>query len=291
MAWYPGAERREVQPESDDQPAIDPDQFILHSIAAPWTPERIGEYWRDSTNLESHFGVGYDGRAAQYIGTETRADANASANRRSNGHGAVSVETASDLQHTDPWTLEQVETLISIGVWLHHRHGIPLRICRTWDDPGYGYHRLHPEWSLGGTACPGDARVRQFHEVIFPAIVAQATGQTPTPNASQEDTDMTPEDLINAKMPTYATLPGGYLPTVGEVWNGMKTADAQISALANQLTATTAAITALTKLVSQAHTLDVAAVGAAVQAAVEEALATSTVAVAVTVHDSTTPKG
>src|SRR5690606_16592849 len=142
MAWFSGATKMELQPESDAQPAIKPTQFIVHSIVAPWTARRTYEYWRDSTNLESHFGLGYDGDLAQYIGTETRADANASANRRADGTGAVSIETASNTQASDPWTDAQVEKLIAVGAWMHTHHGVPLRICRSHSDPGYGYHSL-----------------------------------------------------------------------------------------------------------------------------------------------------
>lgn len=195
MAWCPFAKRLELQPESDDQPAIRPTQFIMHSIAAPWDEERIYEYWRDSTNLESHFGLDYDGSMGQFVGTETRADANYAANRRPDGTGAVSIETASNLKHTDPWTDAQVEMLIRLGVWLHQRHPeIPLRICRTASDPGYGYHRLHADWSTGGTDCPGDARVAQFKTVVFPGIVARATGTAPN-----EEDDMTPEQATQLK--------------------------------------------------------------------------------------------
>jgi len=181
MAWCPFAKKLELQPESNDQAAIRPTQFIMHSIAAPWDEQRIYEYWRDSTNLESHFGLDYDGSLGQFIGTETKADANYRANLRPDGTGAVSIETASNLKHTDPWTPEQVETLIRLGVWLHEKHGIPLRICPTASASGYGYHRLFSDWSTGGTACPGDARVKQFKEVVFPGIVARATGKTPAP--------------------------------------------------------------------------------------------------------------
>ncbi|MGW2203427.1 peptidoglycan recognition protein family protein [Streptomyces sp. NPDC001774] len=191
MTWFPGATRYELQPESDDQPAIRPTQFIVHSIIAPWTAKRTYEYWRDSTNLESHFGLGYEGDLGQFIGTETRADANYLANRRADGTGAVSIETASNTSGTDPWTAAQVEQLIELGTWLHHQHGIPLRLCPEWDAPGYGYHRLHPEWAKDGTNCPGDARVKQFKEVVFPGIVARATGKTTPP---QED-DMDPVDV------------------------------------------------------------------------------------------------
>jgi hypothetical protein len=183
MAWYSGATKYELQPESDAQPAIRPTQFIVHSIIAPWTAKRVYEYWRDSTSLESHFGLGYEGDLGQFIGTETRADANAGANRRADGTGAVSIETASNLQGSDPWTDLQVEAMIRLGVWLHQQHGIPLRICRTHDDPGFGYHSLFSQWSTSGTACPGAARIKQFKEVVFPGIVARANG----PSTPQED--------------------------------------------------------------------------------------------------------
>ncbi|MEU1122122.1 N-acetylmuramoyl-L-alanine amidase [Streptomyces sp. NPDC005899] len=192
MAWYPGAKKYELQPESDSQPAIRPTQFIVHSIIAPWTAKRTYEYWRDSTNLESHFGLSYEGDLGQFIGTETRADANYQANRRSDGTGAVSIETASNTKGTDPWTDAQVEELIKLGVWLHQRHSIPLRICRTHSDPGFGYHRLHSQWAASGTSCPGDARVKQFKERVFPGIVARANGKT-TPTTTppkQEEPDV-----------------------------------------------------------------------------------------------------
>lgn len=186
MAWYPGAIKLELQPESDQQAAIKPTQFIMHSIAAPWDEKRIYEYWRDSTNLESHFGLDFDGSLGQFIGTQTKADANYRANLRSDGTGAVSIETASNLEHSDPWTPAQIEELIKVGVWLHQQHAIPLRVCRTWTDPGFGYHALFPEWSVSGTACPGAARIRQFKEAVFPGIVARANGST-------EEEDMTPD--------------------------------------------------------------------------------------------------
>lgn len=176
MAWYPGAKRMELLPESDSQEAIKPTQLIVHSIVAAWTARRTYEFWRDSTTLESHFGVGYAvGDIAQYIGTETRADANYRANRRTDGTGAISVETASNSTATDPWNASQLEELIDLGVWVHKTHAVPLRICRTHSDPGFGFHSMFPEWSLNGTACPGPARIKQFREVVFPAIVARAT--------------------------------------------------------------------------------------------------------------------
>lgn len=215
MSWCPFATKMELQPESDSQPAIIPDQFIFHSIAAPWTPVRIFQYWRDSTNLESHFGLGYDGALGQFLGTQTRADANYNANRRANGHGAISLESASNLDHTDPWTDAQLDALVHVGIWAHQEHGIPLRKCRSWDDPGYGYHRMFPEWSTGGTACPGDARVQQFHDVVFPRIAA---GDVPTPPPQESDVTITSKNTANALDVPLALSPDA---DNNEVWTGL----------------------------------------------------------------------
>jgi hypothetical protein len=302
----------ELQPESDSQPAIVPTQFIVHSIAAPWTPQRIYEYWRDSTNLESHFGLGFDGALGQYIGTQTRADANMHANLRPDGTGAVSCESASNLQHTDPWTDAQVEALIRLGVWLHQQHGLPLRICRSWDDPGYGYHRLFPQWSDGGTACPGDARVQQFHDLVFPGIVARAAGTAPAPTSPapapaptpvQEDDVITPADLqaigsavANSQYPRYDDkgthvsdaplylLVGGFDLAVQRHDRALATIQARQAAQD----------AVLATLLDGVHGLDGAAVvarlSAAVDTAVHDALS-SGVTLQVAVTGTATPKG
>jgi len=268
MAWYPGATKMELQPESDAQPAIKPTQFILHSIVAPWTPQRTYEYWRDSTNLESHFGLGYDGSLGQFIGTETRADANAAANRRADGTGAVSLESASNLEASDPWTAAQVESLIRLGVWLHETHGIPLRICRTADDPGYGYHRLFTAWNPDGHACPGDARVKQFKEVVFPGIVARATGQT-----SEEDDMPTAAEVAKAVLTLDGVISVPGAPATNPTWTLASTQTEilkRIDAVRTAEAAQTAAITKLAALVGTG--VDTAAVVAAVKAAIAEAV-------------------
>ncbi|MER7905366.1 N-acetylmuramoyl-L-alanine amidase [Streptomyces sp. NPDC095614] len=273
MAWYPRATKWELQPESDSQPAIRPTQFIVHSIIAPWTAKRVYEYWRDSTNLESHFGLGYAGDLGQFIGTETRADANAGANRRPNGTGAVSIETASNLQGSDPWTDEQVEELIRLGVWLHQTHDIPLRICRTHDDPGMGWHSLFPQWSTSGTACPGKARIAQFKTVVFPGIVARATGKT----TDEEDpmAGMTKQDIYDAVWKTDAIGAPADAPDskTNKTWQAqsiLKDVQVRVRRLDATVTAQSAAITALAGQIGKGA--DTATVVAAVQKAIADAV-------------------
>lgn len=264
MAWYSGAVKMELQPESDSQQAIRPTQFIVHSIVAPWTARRTYEFWRDSTNLESHFAVDYEGTIGQFIGTHTRADANAGANRRADGTGAVSAETASNTEGSDPWNAKQVEDLIAIGVWLHQEHGIPLRICRTHSDPGFGYHSMFPQWSTSGTSCPGAARIKQFREVVFPGIVARATGTT------EEDDMPTPQEYAKAVWDHRLAS-----PTAAKGTDPTRTAgvflsygDAHHAQLVALLGAQTAAITAL----ASGGGLNAAEIQAAATAGAEEAL-------------------
>ncbi|MFE7754330.1 N-acetylmuramoyl-L-alanine amidase [Streptomyces sp. NPDC057429] len=274
MAWYPGAVKMELQPESDAQPAIRPTQFIVHSIVAPWTARRTYEFWRDSTNLESHFGVDYEGAVGQYIGTETRADANAGANRRSDGTGAVSAETASNTSGSDPWNAKQVEDLIAIGAWLHRQHGIPLRICRSHSDPGFGYHSMFSQWSTSGTACPGAARIRQFKELVFPGIVARATGKT-EPTEEDPMAGITKQDIFEAVWRTDAiTAPADAADaktnTKWQAQSILRDLQARVRSMDKRLAAQTAAITALAKLAGQGA--DTAAIVAAVQQAISDAV-------------------
>lgn len=201
MAKYPGAKWDPI-PENGTQDTINPTQFIVHSVIAPWTADRIGEYWRDSTNLESHFGLGYAGDLNQYIDTTVRADANASANVR-----AVSIETASNTSGTDPWTAAQLEKLVQLGVWLNSTHGIPAKLPTTWNGTGMGYHRLYASWSTSGTACPGDARVKQFTDYVLPEINRRLN---PPPPPEEEVIE-----VLNSANPIDVVLSpvgGAYLP-------------------------------------------------------------------------------
>lgn len=270
MAWYPGATRMELQPESDSQPAIRPTQFIVHSIVAPWTPQRTYEYWRDSTNLESHFGLGYDGSLGQFIGTETRADANASANLRPDGTGAISIETASNLHASDEWTDEQVEKLIRVGVWAHQHpaHAIPLRLCRSADDPGFGWHAQYNAWNPNGHACPGSARITQFKNVVFPGIVARATGTT-------EEDDMPTTDEIAKAVWGYKldspTAPAG-TDAARTAGTFLRFTDAKHAAATAQIGALQGAVAALTTAVGSAGDITAEQVQAAAEAGANAAL-------------------
>lgn len=206
-------------PENTTQPRITPTQFILHSAAAPWSPKRLRDFWNEpGVNTESHFGVGYDGEAGQFVDTHVRADANASANNR-----AISVESASDTESSDPWTPRQVDTLVGIMVWAHRTHGIPAHVCQSDTDPGFGIHRMFRKWSLDGTECPGNARARQFTDTVFPQFLESLEG-TPVSaipavelaNLSYGQTNGDVADLQRALLEKGEKIPAGVTGYYGD---------------------------------------------------------------------------
>lgn len=194
MARYPEAAWHRCPGQ---EPKIRPTQLIYHTAVMR---DLIGlrNYFCSgrSGGIESHFGVGgrwgtspdQDGQVEQWRDTEEQADANRTANRRPDGTGAISVETCDNApqlpSQIEPWTPKQVAALIRLGRWAHEHHGIPLRICRSPDDPGFGWHALWdntrfeyadgstPWTPAAGKVCPGPARIEQLKTIVFPAIFA-----------------------------------------------------------------------------------------------------------------------
>jgi hypothetical protein len=194
MARYPGAAWHRCP---GSEPAIRPTQLIYHTAVMR---DLVGlrNYFCSgrSGGIESHFGVGgrwgdslaQDGAVEQWRDSEEQADANRSANRRPDGTGAISVETCDNAPQRpadiEPWTPKQLAALVRLGIWAHERHGIPLRICRSPDDPGYGWHAMWdntgfeladgstPWTPSAGKVCPGPARIHQLKTIVFPAIFA-----------------------------------------------------------------------------------------------------------------------
>lgn len=189
MAWFPGAVRRPL-PENETQPALVPTQLIFHTAVGERSPRDT--FNRPGCGKESHGWTGRD-RVEQYVTTDRTADAQWAGNRH-----AISWESA-DNGHPDrdPWTPYQIEQNAQVAAWANRTHGIPLRACRSWDDPGIGYHRQFKEWNKSNHSCPGNARVKQIPQIIARArqIVEAAAPTTP-----QEDDDMPLSDQDVARV-------------------------------------------------------------------------------------------
>jgi N-acetylmuramoyl-L-alanine amidase-like protein len=115
---------------------------IHHSIVG--SAEGAFQYFAGATALESTFIVKKSGYFWQCMSLGEQADANFRANAF-----AGSIETE-DNGHpdTDPWTPAQLDTLVWLSLEMRRlRPLIAHRKCRTWEDPGIGYHTLFPsQW-------------------------------------------------------------------------------------------------------------------------------------------------
>ncbi len=176
MARCPFAEVR-LLPESSEQPRITPTQIISHTMAGTLAGT---DSWfrRRDVNVETHFGIGRDGRIYQWMDTTVRADGNYKANRRPDGTGAISIETEG--YPSEPWTREQIDALVKLHVWLMQTHtSIGRRICRTHADPGLGYHTMFGApgpWTPVAKDCPGKKRIQQWRETVVPRVLEALDG-------------------------------------------------------------------------------------------------------------------
>lgn len=150
------------------------DQVILHSLGNAYNFESgVSGLLSGGNELESHYVVRQDGYIVQLVPENMRAEANYGANRRANGHGAISIETDSSVSATEPWTDAQCAALIELVAGICDRHNIPVRLCPAWDQPGIGWHIMFGSpgpWTPARKVCPGPARIRQVADVILPGV-------------------------------------------------------------------------------------------------------------------------
>lgn len=124
----------------------------------------------------THFGVGYNGTTYQWVDTKNRAWANAGAN-------GYSISIENEGKGSEPFTAAQIEANAAIYAWAHKTLGIPLQYASSHSGSGLGYHRQFPQWSLGGTSCPGTKRIEQIPQIMKRAaeIVGGSAPKVPAP--------------------------------------------------------------------------------------------------------------
>lgn len=161
-----------------------PTQIILHSGANAWNFNGlVGHLLNPGQPLESHYAIRFDGYRLQMVPDNLSADANYTANKRPDGTGALSIETDSDTAATDPWTLDQVKSIIELIAAKCREHGIPPVPTPSSSAPGLGFHIMWGSpgaWTPVNKSCPGAARIAQFYNVIIPGVQAVLAGQSTT---------------------------------------------------------------------------------------------------------------
>lgn len=184
---------------NNDEPAIDPDVLIFHTIAGTLAGAYAVFHAQGYYGPESSLAVGgpwdgasQDGIIWQFQNLKRQADAQWDGNAY-----ADSVETSDGGNPAHPWSSEQLETLIAITVaW-----------CREYDNPcrlvpvtgpvgkGLGWHRRRPDWNKDGHVCPGPVREAQLRTIVIPKARAILEGKEvpsapkPKPGRSSDHTD------------------------------------------------------------------------------------------------------
>lgn len=204
MPLFPGADLK-LLPENNTQPAITPRLFIMHTAIDGQGTSGLFNWWQNAgNNLESHLYFQKLGGVEQYMDTGIRADANNKANLF-----AVSAESwdgRAPNKPANPWTDEQVVSILAVMDWACRVHDIPRRLADRWDGSGIGYHNQFIEWSLGGTSCPGNPRKDQLVNVIIPALVN--LGQPQVPNRKKNVMPWSLVRLVDGRLVRFTTYMG-----------------------------------------------------------------------------------
>lgn len=163
-----------LKPTRLNAPIIIPNQIIFHSAGDNYGVEgHIG--WQHSGSLESHAYTARNGDLYQIVQYNRRANANLTANGpRADGTGALSMETGSSINATEPWYDAQIDTMVD---WARERIAqfptILPRRCPSANASGLGYHIMFGTpgpWTPVAKACPGVERIKQFSQVLLPRI-------------------------------------------------------------------------------------------------------------------------
>lgn len=217
-------------PEASAPDGYTKTQVIFHATGGAGSARGIRDNWfgRADVVVESTFIVGkgpWD-PTLQMMDSTDRADANSSANTR-----GISVEVV--CTGSEPYTDWQVSECIRIGRWARRVHGIPPRICRRHDDPGFGWHVLFgapgPWTPSVGKVCPGGPAINQLKTGIFPAIFA-STDPITEDVMTDEDIQRVIAGLRNADWSPAEGVQSNENIT-SQTWTGMQRVESKLDEL------------------------------------------------------------
>lgn len=171
---------------SGREPAMDAFDIVCEHTAVSPSLGSLTNYFDDEGyyGVESHFGVGLDGRLFQFQSLDLVADANLDGNwhvwsiENADGFG----DTWHDGDEVPGFTEAQIETNIRLLAWLCDNGDIPARIIPNSrrGNRGIGWHRMGvpgymvsggEQWSSSrGKVCPGDRKIHQIETEVIPRI-------------------------------------------------------------------------------------------------------------------------
>lgn len=169
MAKCPFAVQK-LLPENRTQGRITPRAVICHQAVS--SAASLYDFFKGSSDLESHFYVNKEGTLEQYMDTLVRADANYLAN-----DFAISIETWDNAGRATKWNQKQLNMIIRLIDWLCKVHpGIRRDQITRWNGSGIGWHvqfGAPGPWTPSAKTCPGAGRIEQIKKIIIPTIKGQ----------------------------------------------------------------------------------------------------------------------
>lgn len=197
-------------PEADTQPLQKPAGLVLHTAVDAPGPTDLQRYFaRGDVGAESTFWLPLDGTVVQMMYVGQRADATGSGNRWYEGSvawGFDSIETEDEGRPEEvPWTDAQVEALVDLMVWYVEEWGVPAQIANAPRGRGFGFHSMwgrdgiwgpvtrgitNPWTKYQGKTCPGNRRVAQMKDEVWPAVLAELDTKKPAGELEKELDEM-----------------------------------------------------------------------------------------------------
>lgn len=208
--WCPFATKKEM-PYNNNLPTREQSAtLILHTNGgATDSGSLYGWFSRPGNDICSHFQVMKTGTIEQYVSLDREAYAEFSGNAF-----GISVETEDDGNPNNPWSAEQLASIIRLCKWLK----IPARVSPDGPGGGVGWHQLYANWNESSHNCPGSVRVAQIHSDVIPGI-GKAPGKHPHPTKptlprvlSLKTPNMTGTDVKAVQKKLKMTVDGIYGP-------------------------------------------------------------------------------
>lgn len=192
MAIYPGASVRLIDTKflSGGKLISPPNRTNVHTQGGSGS---LYGYYSATNRPSSHGWVSYTGLVEQYVDTANKAEADLDGN-----DATISWEVEG---YDEPYTQAQIDALIPLLSWTLDAHGIWRQIAwssqTNESSKGLSWHRLGidgnfpalPSRYAGrkqrgggmhysssfGKVCPGNARIDQLFDIVFPAVLGVPT--------------------------------------------------------------------------------------------------------------------
>lgn len=155
--WLSAAHRVDLSATHGDGPRTGPFLGVVAHVNQ--SNGNLANFFRNSTNVCPNFQVYKDGSVEQYLPMNfhpwCQSDGNAN-------YDAIETEGL----NTEPWTIEQLDSVGLIYAAYHAQFGIPLALADSPGQHGFGWHGMGGNAWGGHPDCPGPARKAQRQQVL-----------------------------------------------------------------------------------------------------------------------------